>query len=177
MRVRSSKISRVGSYWSVQQRLDYRTVRDPETGCLLWIGTRTARGYGRLSIGGKFWLAHRAAWMTRNGPIPAGLFVCHRCDVRTCINPDHLYLGTAKDNAADIWAKRGQEPRVEGPERRPSKAPEIIRLQFRGQEYVTRLLEVRSCNLGAAADETPLDEPDRRLAVSQKDVIRRNPHG
>jgi hypothetical protein len=83
--------------------------------------------------------------MAKNGPIPAGLCVLHRCDVRPCINPDHLFLGTQKDNMADMAAKMGHErrPHDGGPERRPSKAPEIMRVQVPGQEFVARILAVR----------------------------------
>jgi len=50
-------------------------------------------------------MAHRLAWEEAKGPIPDGLFVLHRCDVRGCINVDHLFLGTAKDNTHDMMAK------------------------------------------------------------------------
>src|SRR5256885_12334914 len=120
-------VKRCCPHWSLQRRLAERSVRDPKTGCLLWTASRNANGYGHV-----FWrnapqLAHRAAWVARHGPIPKGLLVCHRCDVRTCINPDHLFLGTQKDNMADRTAKLGHQPRAqEGPERRPDKAPEIL---------------------------------------------------
>jgi hypothetical protein len=83
--------------------------------------------------------------MAKHGPIPPGLCVLHRCDVRPCINPDHLFLGTQKDNMADLAAKRGHErrPHDGGPEWRPSKAPEIMRIRMYGHEFVTRVLAVR----------------------------------
>ncbi len=49
---------------------------------------------------------HRLVWELKHGPIPNGLTVCHRCDVRTCINVDHLFLGTNADNVADMVAKK-----------------------------------------------------------------------
>lgn len=56
--------------------------------------------------------AHRLAWIEAHGPIPKGLCVCHRCDNRRCINVEHLFLGTTRDNARDCWAK-GRAYKVE----------------------------------------------------------------
>jgi hypothetical protein len=130
--------------WPLKQRLEHRSVRDPETGCMLWTGCRTTNGYGNLTFKGRRWQAHRASWTVNRGAIPDGLLVCHRCDVRTCINPDHLFLGSQKENMADKVAKQGHERRTEdGPERRPSKSPEIMRIEMLGREFVTRVLAVR----------------------------------
>jgi hypothetical protein len=130
-------------HWSIQQRLDRYSVGDPRTGCILWTACRNANGYGLLTFKRRRWQAHRASWTAHRGPIPTGLLVSHHCDVRTCINPDHLFLGTHKDNMADKAAKQGHERRTEeGPERRPSKAPEIMRVHMFGREFVTRVLAI-----------------------------------
>ena len=64
--------------------------------------------------------------------------------MRTCINPDHLFPGTHKENMADKVRKMGHERRTHGePEQRPSKAPDILRIRLWGQEIVTRVLEIR----------------------------------
>jgi len=137
-------VKRCSPHWSLQRRLAERSVRDPETGCILWTAGRNTNGYGHMRWHSRLWLAHRASWVARHGPIPKGLCVCHRCDVRTCINSDQLFLGTHQDNMTDRALKLSHELRMEaGPERRPSKAPEIIHIWLWGKEFVTRVLEIR----------------------------------
>jgi len=81
----------------------------PESGCWIWMGnTNTERGeitYGRFSNGGKYWLAHRFSYHLFNGEIPEDKFVLHKCDVRCCVNPEHLFIGDQKDNMQDMINK------------------------------------------------------------------------
>jgi hypothetical protein len=74
-------------------------------GCWLWTGNRNVRGYGILRIGERNVLAHRFSFEHAVGPIPDSMKVCHRCDTRLCVRPDHLFLGTSKDNTQDAVRK------------------------------------------------------------------------
>lgn len=74
-------------------------------GCWEWCGALDGHGYGRTWRDGGRFLAHRRAWECVNGPIPEGMFVCHKCDNPPCCNPDHLFVGTALDNMRDAIRK------------------------------------------------------------------------
>jgi len=82
-----------------------RTRKDENSGCLLWTGPLNKDGYGNASGTG----AHRRSWENEKGPIPKGLYVLHKCDVRHCVNPEHLYLGTQIHNMKDM-VERGRSP-------------------------------------------------------------------
>lgn len=76
-----------------------------ENSCWLWKPNVTKGGYGNIVNGGQSRVAHRYSYELNIGPIPFGMLVCHKCDVRHCVRPDHLFLGTAKDNALDCAIK------------------------------------------------------------------------
>lgn len=96
---------------SPEERIARSFVPEPNSGCWLWTGTVGNNGYGRIQVGsrrdgtGKSAPAHVISYLIHRGPVPEGHFVCHRCDTPTCVNPDHLFVGTAKDNNDDARRK------------------------------------------------------------------------
>jgi hypothetical protein len=76
-----------------------------ELGCWEWMANKTHNGYGQIYYNGSQRRAHRVSYEIHIGPIPSGMLICHRCDNPSCINPEHLFIGTVKDNINDCIEK------------------------------------------------------------------------
>lgn len=95
---------------NIRERLELKT-RMLENGCIEWTGAVSSSGYGTTTVCGKHALVHRLAWELVHGHIAAGMVICHKCDNPVCVNVDHLFIGTQRDNVRDAWANgRGRAP-------------------------------------------------------------------
>lgn len=104
-------------------------------GCWNWLGTTSNSGYGMLGVGGrknfKMKYAHRISYEKHFGEIPHGMYVCHTCDNKLCVNPAHLWLGTPKENTGDGIAK-GRIKRIISSKLTPDQVLEIHASTERG---------------------------------------------
>ena len=85
----------------------------PDTGCWNWTGalrSKKRESYGALKYLGRTVDAHKVSWMIHNGEIPDGMYICHVCDNKKCVNPKHLFLGTHSDNMKDAMRKGRLNP-------------------------------------------------------------------
>lgn len=132
--------------------LEASLVRDRESGCLLWTAGRSGSGYGYL--GNK--RVHVLVWEKAHGPVPPGMFVCHKCDVRRCAELSHLFLGTHKENMRDM-VRKGRSAKLRGVEHSQAKLTEREVLEILrdergfselGREYGVAAATIRSIKRG-----------------------------
>jgi len=89
----------------LEDRFEEKYYKDQETGCWEWTAN-TRNDYGGIRDGDQYRCAHRVSWELHNGEIPEGKIVCHHCDNPSCVNPNHLFIGTQKDNVQDMVNKK-----------------------------------------------------------------------
>ena len=112
---------------SLLERLRKFVVVAEESQCWVWNGAREEKGYGKTKIAGKQVAVHRAVYELLVGPISPGMSCCHRCDNPSCCNPDHLFLGTQRDNTDDMLAKNRQHSKLN-----PEQVREIRKIYKHG---------------------------------------------
>lgn len=124
------------------QYIENNSMPVTETGCWLWMQYVGKNGYGQLSRGSKLHYLHRLSYEVHKGPIPMGMHILHSCDVRSCVNPAHLAVGTNQDNIFDSVKKgrrkRAYKPRPEMVGRTWNLKPEICerRRKLKSGSYV-----------------------------------------
>jgi len=141
----------------LKAKIEQRIVRVPLSGCWLWTGALSDTGYGSLRTSEGLFNAHRASYLAHVGPIPDGLWVLHSCDIRSCCNPYHLFLGTRRDNIADASAKG----RLSGSRSRP-----------KGLKYKRPLAHLDEAILAAARAGETASAISRMLKINRRTVAR-----
>ncbi len=92
-----------------QKKRLYEKFKKEENGCWVFTGAKTKMGYGKFTVSHQKWrLAHRISWQVHFGSIPDKLLILHKCDNPSCVNPEHLFLGTHLDNIRDM-IKKGRQ--------------------------------------------------------------------
>jgi hypothetical protein len=117
------------------ETFESRYIPEPMSGCWIWTGNDNGFGYGLFRIGKRRIMAHRVAWELYCGPIPDGLQANHKCDVPSCVNPNHLYLGTQAENLEDC-RQRGRARKRS----RPTHCPH-------GHEYTPKNIKIKQGRL------------------------------
>jgi len=104
----------------------------PESGCWIWTGAVTGSGYGVIYRDGEQKSAHRISYEVHNTELSKDDVVCHKCDIPCCVNPSHLFVGTALDNMQDM-IKKGRGNKAKGSAAGPSKLDETQVLEIKRQ--------------------------------------------
>lgn len=132
---------------NITERFEKRT-QMLASGCLVWKDSGNGDGYARTKWNGVRYRVHRLAYILAIGPIPVGTLVLHRCDVRNCVNPEHLFLGTVLHNNADRDRKGRQS---KGEDRPAAKLSDVdvraIRNDRRPERRIAAVYGIAPCTV------------------------------
>lgn len=144
----------IARFWSKVNKTD---------GCWLWTAALNAQGYGHFQIVGRGVVrANRFSWEITNGPIPAGMYVCHRCDNPACVNPAHLFIGTQAENMADCAAK-GRNGAPRGEAHRSAKLTPAQVVEIRARYAAGGVSYAKLCREYGVCERNILDIVRRRI--------------
>ena len=129
--MRRNSLDKIIIMKTVIERFLEKVMPEPNSGCWIWTGSTNGCGYGKFGIKYKLFGAHRFSFEYYKFPVPDGLYVCHSCDNRLCVNPDHLFVGTHKMNMNDM-AKKGRAAHPKG------------ELQSRSKLINNNIIEIRN---------------------------------
>lgn len=147
----------------VLDRIDARAVVQ-SSGCLLWTGQIYGNGYGQIKYLSKSWGVHRLLWVLLFGELRTDQYVCHKCDVRNCVNVAHLFVGSPRDNALDMVSKgRGNQANTRYFTRVPSARP-------RGEAHGLAKLDADKVRQIRAEPDTTLQTFADRFGVTKQAV-------
>jgi hypothetical protein len=132
---------------SLKQRVLEKIKSSANLKCWEWTGGKDADGYGVFSFQGYTKRAHRASYEAHHGPIPSDMVVCHRCDNASCVNPNHLFLGSHADNMADRGAK-GRQARGETQGCAKLTEAQVIEIRSRRSEPQRELAKIFGVSQG-----------------------------
>ena len=125
----------------IHEKIERSIVRIPESGCWIWMKKVNHRGYGMTCLGkGSNLSAHRASYESKYGAIPNGMMALHICDISSCVNPDHIFIGTQQDNLTDKVLKKRQ---ANGQNHGMSKLKEFEAKEIKYSEEKTIKLALR----------------------------------
>jgi hypothetical protein len=162
--------------WSKSETLEDRFMKyifiDTNSGCWLWTGNVDHYGYGRLGYKMKSYRASRAAMLIFNGKDPGKLFVCHKCDNPLCANPEHLFLGTQKDNMQDCKNKKRQNAGSKNGSAKlqESDIPKIFEMAKSGATHleISKVFSVSRSNIGSILNKKRWSQHGGILSHSQQ---------